>query len=86
MTLIFPTGLDLPGFLTGSNFLLPWEIIVQTERDKWPTVGETSAKKGKQKKSSRGKGKQETSLISKYFMSKFQRDRFVNNRRCTFCS
>jgi hypothetical protein len=50
------TGLDLPGFLSGSNFLLPWDITVQAERDKWPTVGETTGKKGKQKKGTRGKG------------------------------
>lgn len=65
-------GLDLPGFLGGSNYLLPWDITIQTERDKWPTVGETSSKKAKQKKSSRGKGLVKTlsclSLQKKHFI------------------
>lgn len=60
---ILCVGLDLPGFLGGSNFLLPWDITIQTERDKWPTVGETSSKKGKQKKSSRGKGKKDNCFL-----------------------
>lgn len=34
-------GVDLPGFLPGSNFLLPWDICVKTEQEKWPTVSET---------------------------------------------
>ncbi|KAH3818615.1 nonsense-mediated mRNA decay factor SMG8-like isoform X1 [Dreissena polymorpha] len=68
-------GLEMPGFLPGSNFLLPWDVTVQAERDKWPTVGESSSKrdkwpsvgetavkKGKQKKSSRGKELVEVSL------------------------
>jgi len=63
------SGLEMPGFLPGSNFLLPWEVTVQAERDKWPaigepvqkkdkwpSVGEMATKKAKQKKSSRGKG------------------------------
>ncbi|XP_052821205.1 nonsense-mediated mRNA decay factor SMG8-like isoform X2 [Mya arenaria] len=67
-------GLDMPGFLPGSNFLLPWDVTVQAERDKWPPVGETggkkdkwptvgeTGKKGKQKKSSRGKEMTELAL------------------------
>lgn len=47
-------GLDLPGFLHGSNFLLPWDITVKAEKDKWPSIGETTSRKGKQKKSSKG--------------------------------
>ncbi|XP_059178567.1 nonsense-mediated mRNA decay factor SMG8-like [Physella acuta] len=34
-------GLELPGFLPGSNFLLPWDIPVKSEVDKWPSVSET---------------------------------------------
>ncbi|BFZ23591.1 hypothetical protein BsWGS_26630 [Bradybaena similaris] len=34
-------GVDLPGFLPGSNFLLPWDICVKNEQEKWPTVSET---------------------------------------------
>ena len=48
------TGLDFPGFLHGSHFLLPWDITVKAEKDKWPSVGETASRKGKQKKSSKG--------------------------------
>lgn len=48
-------GLDFPGFLHGSHFLLPWDITVKAEKDKWPSVGETASRKGKQKKSSKGK-------------------------------
>ncbi|XP_071144802.1 nonsense-mediated mRNA decay factor SMG8-like [Mytilus edulis] len=47
------TGLDYPGFLHGSHFLLPWDITVKAEKDKWPSVGETASRKGKQKKSSK---------------------------------
>ncbi|XP_046362085.2 nonsense-mediated mRNA decay factor SMG8-like isoform X1 [Haliotis rufescens] len=43
-------GLDLPGFLQGSNFLLPWDITVRTEKEKWPTVGETAGKKARQRR------------------------------------
>ncbi|XP_062606772.1 nonsense-mediated mRNA decay factor SMG8-like isoform X1 [Saccostrea cucullata] len=50
------TGLDLPGFLHGSNFLLPWDITVKAEKDKWPSIGETTSRKGKQKKSNKEVG------------------------------
>nr|XP_022343746.1 protein smg8-like isoform X2 [Crassostrea virginica] len=50
------TGLDLPGFLHGSNFLLPWDITVKAEKDKWPSIGETTSRKGKQKKTTKEVG------------------------------
>ncbi|KAK7094164.1 nonsense-mediated mRNA decay factor SMG8-like [Littorina saxatilis] len=40
-------GLDLPGFLTGSNFLLPWDLAVHAERERWPTINETASKRGR---------------------------------------
>ncbi|XP_021346373.1 protein smg8-like [Mizuhopecten yessoensis] len=43
-------GLDLPGFLHGSNYLLPWDITAKIEKEKWPSVGEMASRKGKQKK------------------------------------
>ncbi|XP_041359908.1 protein smg8-like isoform X2 [Gigantopelta aegis] len=43
-------GFDLPGFLAGSNFLLPWDITLQAVKEKWPTVGETAGKKGRQRR------------------------------------
>ena len=43
-------GFDLPGFLAGSNFLLPWDITLQAVKEKWPTVGETASKKGRQRR------------------------------------
>lgn len=46
-------GLELPGFFHGSNFLLPWDITVRMERDKWPGLGEAN-KKGKQKRVPKG--------------------------------
>ncbi|CAL1543691.1 unnamed protein product [Lymnaea stagnalis] len=48
-------GLELPGFLPGSNFLLPWDIPVKTEQEKWPSVSETfgSGKKRQQRKLSK---------------------------------
>ncbi|KAL3861502.1 hypothetical protein ACJMK2_007534 [Sinanodonta woodiana] len=46
-------GMDLPGFLSGSNFLLPYDITVRAEKDKWPSVGETVSKKGKQKRATK---------------------------------
>ncbi|XP_069113163.1 nonsense-mediated mRNA decay factor SMG8-like [Argopecten irradians] len=44
------SGLELPGFLHGSNYLLPWDITTKIEKDKWPSVGEMASRKGKQKK------------------------------------
>ncbi|ESO91360.1 hypothetical protein LOTGIDRAFT_228810 [Lottia gigantea] len=49
-------GLDLPGFLAGSNFLLPWDITLKISKEKWPTVGETAGKKGRQKRSHKDAG------------------------------
>ncbi|XP_033764309.1 protein smg8-like [Pecten maximus] len=43
-------GLELPGFLHGSNYLLPWDITAKIEKEKWPSVGEMASRKGKQKK------------------------------------
>ncbi|KAK7494187.1 hypothetical protein BaRGS_00014660 [Batillaria attramentaria] len=40
-------GLDLPGFIPGSNFLLPWDIVVRSERERWPTINETTGKRGR---------------------------------------
>ena len=49
--ILWCAGLDQPGFLHGGNHLLPWDVVVKGDRDKWPTVGETSGgKKGKHKK------------------------------------
>ena len=48
------TGLDLPGFLGGSNFLLPWDVTVRAEKDKWPAIGEVVGKKSKQKRAKQG--------------------------------
>jgi len=42
------TGLDQPGFLHGSNFLLPWDIAVRggsVDKSKWPLVSEATGKK-----------------------------------------
>ena len=47
------TGLDQPGFLHGSNFLLPYDVIITVDRDKWPVLGES--KKGKTRKIHKGK-------------------------------
>ncbi|XP_064611274.1 nonsense-mediated mRNA decay factor SMG8-like isoform X2 [Liolophura sinensis] len=43
-------GLDQQGFLPGSNFLLPWDIPITAEKEKWPTVGEGVMRKGKQRR------------------------------------
>lgn len=50
-------GLELPGFLAGSNFLLPWDIPVKSEPEKWPSVSETfgGGKKRQQRKLSKCK-------------------------------
>ncbi|RUS78116.1 hypothetical protein EGW08_014124 [Elysia chlorotica] len=47
-------GLELPGFLPGSNFLLPWDISIKSEQA-WPSVAETfgSGKKRQQRKISK---------------------------------
>lgn len=51
------SGMDLLGFLPGSNFLLPWDIAVKSEQEKWPTVTETfgAAKKRQMRKLAKGK-------------------------------
>ncbi|XP_042242622.1 protein smg8-like isoform X2 [Homarus americanus] len=37
---------DQPGFLPGTNFLLPWDVTVKIEdRDKWPAIADTLGKK-----------------------------------------
>lgn len=46
---------DQPGFISGTNFLLPWDVTVKTEaKDKWPTIAETSGKKIHSLKSKKG--------------------------------
>ncbi|XP_048764668.2 nonsense-mediated mRNA decay factor SMG8-like isoform X2 [Ostrea edulis] len=51
------SGLELPGFLHGSNFLLPWDVTVKAEKDKWPSIGETTtSRKGRQKKNNKDVG------------------------------
>ncbi|KAG0725670.1 Protein SMG8 [Chionoecetes opilio] len=37
---------DQPGFLPGTNFLLPWDVTVKIEdRDRWPAIADTLGKK-----------------------------------------
>ncbi|XP_045596633.2 nonsense-mediated mRNA decay factor SMG8 [Procambarus clarkii] len=37
---------EQPGFLPGTNFLLPWDVTVKIEdRDKWPAIADTLGKK-----------------------------------------
>ncbi|XP_047489241.1 nonsense-mediated mRNA decay factor SMG8-like isoform X2 [Penaeus chinensis] len=37
---------DQPGFLPGTNFLLPWDVTVKIEdRNKWPAIADTLGKK-----------------------------------------
>ncbi|XP_050702519.1 nonsense-mediated mRNA decay factor SMG8-like [Eriocheir sinensis] len=37
---------DQPGFLPGTNFLLPWDVTVKIEdREKWPAIADTLGKK-----------------------------------------
>ncbi|KAK2184845.1 hypothetical protein NP493_250g01048 [Ridgeia piscesae] len=43
------SGLDQPGLLHSSNFLLPWDVLVKAE--KWPSVSENTTKKTKSRKS-----------------------------------
>ncbi|XP_064460631.1 nonsense-mediated mRNA decay factor SMG8-like [Ornithodoros turicata] len=31
---------DQPGFITGTNFLLPWDVAVKFEKDRWPSLWE----------------------------------------------
>ena len=42
------SGLDQPGFLHYTSFLLPWDVVLRSDRDGWPTA--MSGKKYKQKK------------------------------------
>ncbi|KAK8373992.1 hypothetical protein O3P69_016213, partial [Scylla paramamosain] len=38
---------DQPGFLPGTNFLLPWDVTVKIEdRDKWPAIADTLGQEG----------------------------------------
>ncbi|XP_069946047.1 nonsense-mediated mRNA decay factor SMG8 isoform X3 [Cherax quadricarinatus] len=37
---------EQPGFLPGTNFLLPWDVTIKIEdRDKWPAIADTLGKK-----------------------------------------
>ncbi|KAL5015428.1 hypothetical protein ScPMuIL_009698 [Solemya velum] len=54
--MFFTIGLEQPGFLHGSNYLLPWDLTIRAEKDKWPSVGETAGKKGKQKRGTKDFG------------------------------
>ena len=38
---------DQPGFLTGTNFLLPWDVIVKIrDKEKWPAIADSMGRKG----------------------------------------
>ncbi|XP_074655649.1 nonsense-mediated mRNA decay factor SMG8-like [Tubulanus polymorphus] len=47
-------GLDQMGFLHNTNFLLPWDVFIKVDQEKWPLVAET--KKGKGKKAFKDSG------------------------------
>ncbi|XP_064642230.1 nonsense-mediated mRNA decay factor SMG8-like isoform X2 [Lineus longissimus] len=48
-------GLDQSGFLHGTNFLLPWDIHLKVDKERWPAVSESS-KKSKGKKGHKESG------------------------------
>jgi hypothetical protein len=66
-------GLDLPGFLQGSNFLLPWDLPVHAERERWPTIIETTiiettSKRGRHARRSTQKSKHAHLLLQLYMI------------------
>lgn len=59
---------DQPGFITSTNFLLPWDVTVKTDnREKWPTIAETSGKKGHSLKGKKG-GRDSSEFTVKIFL------------------
>ena len=49
-------GLDQPGFVTSSNFLLPWEVVIKgivKDQAPWPHVGEPTTHKQRKKMSAK---------------------------------
>ena len=50
------SGLDQPGFVTSSNFLLPWEVVIKgivKDQAPWPHVGEPTTHKQRKKMSAK---------------------------------
>lgn len=46
---------DQPGFIPGTNFLLPWDVTVKMEsKEKWPAISEVSGKKAHLLKTKKG--------------------------------
>ncbi|KAL7630023.1 UNVERIFIED_CONTAM: hypothetical protein RMT77_019855 [Armadillidium vulgare] len=38
---------EQPGFLTGTNFLLPWDVTIKIkDKEKWPAIADSMGKKG----------------------------------------
>ncbi|KAH8039285.1 hypothetical protein HPB51_005531 [Rhipicephalus microplus] len=52
---------DQPGFVAGTNFLLPWDVAVKVDKDRWPSLWEGKrAQTWKGKKNAKGDGMQFT--------------------------
>ncbi|CAN8016446.1 unnamed protein product [Ixodes persulcatus] len=52
---------DQPGFLAGTNFLLPWDVAVKFDKERWPSLWEGKrAQTWKGKKNGKGDGLQFT--------------------------
>uniref|UniRef100_A0A224YEU9 Nonsense-mediated mRNA decay factor SMG8 n=1 Tax=Rhipicephalus zambeziensis TaxID=60191 RepID=A0A224YEU9_9ACAR len=52
---------DQPGFVAGTNFLLPWDVAVKVDKDRWPSLWEGKrAQTWKGKKNGKGDGMQFT--------------------------
>ena len=49
MIVLSITGVDQPGFLHCCNFLLPWEVGIHGDKDKWPSIADMSTKKSRRK-------------------------------------
>lgn len=52
---------DQPGFVAGTNFLLPWDVAVKVDKERWPSLWEGKrAQTWKGKKNGKGDGMQFT--------------------------
>lgn len=58
--MVYPTfsGIcEQPGFLAGTNFLLPWDVTVKVQdREKWPAIADTLGKKALMLKNKKNRG------------------------------
>ncbi|KAK4311693.1 hypothetical protein Pmani_016826 [Petrolisthes manimaculis] len=60
---------EQPGFLAGTNFLLPWDVTVKVQdREKWPAIADTLGKKALMLKNKKNRGGDGAEFSVKIFL------------------